>query len=173
MWDNTSRGRASSFLCHLCARSRACKRLTTAGGHKPVVSSRDHRASPQESPVGYTAAFPQSRMADEHVLVSEDQGGMMRDHRRLVRLYCMNGGHHLQILPDGTVQGQRDDGDAHSKLGCSNALRILHPGQVCQVQSAGHIGGSAFSVWKTVADSLNGDAVDSAWNSQDIPKRGR
>uniref|UniRef100_A0A3B4AWI2 Fibroblast growth factor n=1 Tax=Periophthalmus magnuspinnatus TaxID=409849 RepID=A0A3B4AWI2_9GOBI len=33
------------------------------------------------------------------------------DHRRLTRLYCMNGGHHLQLLPDGTVQGQRDDGD--------------------------------------------------------------
>uniref|UniRef100_A0A8C4E1Q6 Fibroblast growth factor n=1 Tax=Dicentrarchus labrax TaxID=13489 RepID=A0A8C4E1Q6_DICLA len=34
---------------------------------------------------------------------------------RLTRLYCMNGGYHLQILPDGTVQGQRDDRDAHSK----------------------------------------------------------
>uniref|UniRef100_H2T0J9 Fibroblast growth factor n=1 Tax=Takifugu rubripes TaxID=31033 RepID=H2T0J9_TAKRU len=30
-------------------------------------------------------------------------GGFPRDYRRLTQLYCMNGGHHLQILPDGTV----------------------------------------------------------------------
>uniref|UniRef100_A0A3Q4MQA2 Fibroblast growth factor n=1 Tax=Neolamprologus brichardi TaxID=32507 RepID=A0A3Q4MQA2_NEOBR len=40
----------------------------------------------------------------------------LRDYRRLSRLYCMNGGHHLQILPDGTVQGQREESDAHSKI---------------------------------------------------------
>ncbi|XP_049897968.1 putative fibroblast growth factor 1 [Epinephelus moara] len=58
-------------------------------------------------------------MTDEEVLVSEEQtveSGPLRDSRRLTRLYCMNGGHHLQILPDGTVQGQRDDGDAHIVL---------------------------------------------------------
>uniref|UniRef100_A0A674NXJ6 Fibroblast growth factor n=1 Tax=Takifugu rubripes TaxID=31033 RepID=A0A674NXJ6_TAKRU len=43
-------------------------------------------------------------------------GGFPRDYRRLTQLYCMNGGHHLQILPDGTVQGLRDDGDAHTVL---------------------------------------------------------
>ncbi|XP_029367823.1 putative fibroblast growth factor 1 [Echeneis naucrates] len=37
-------------------------------------------------------------------------------HRGLTRLYCMNGGHHLQILSDGTVQGQRDEGDVHTVL---------------------------------------------------------
>uniref|UniRef100_A0A8P4KG04 Fibroblast growth factor n=1 Tax=Dicentrarchus labrax TaxID=13489 RepID=A0A8P4KG04_DICLA len=42
--------------------------------------------------------------------------GLLRDFRRLTRLYCMNGGYHLQILPDGTVQGQRDDRDAHTVL---------------------------------------------------------
>ncbi|XP_026213644.1 putative fibroblast growth factor 1 [Anabas testudineus] len=59
-------------------------------------------------------------MADEEMFVVEDQTGNsgppLRDYRRLTRLYCMNGGHHLQILPDGTVQGQRDDRDVHTVL---------------------------------------------------------
>uniref|UniRef100_A0A3P8WDR6 Fibroblast growth factor n=1 Tax=Cynoglossus semilaevis TaxID=244447 RepID=A0A3P8WDR6_CYNSE len=38
------------------------------------------------------------------------------DYRRRTRLYCMNGGHHLQILPDGRVQGQRDEEDVHTVL---------------------------------------------------------
>uniref|UniRef100_A0A673BYT1 Fibroblast growth factor n=1 Tax=Sphaeramia orbicularis TaxID=375764 RepID=A0A673BYT1_9TELE len=42
--------------------------------------------------------------------------GPVLDHRRRTRLYCMNGGHHLQILPDGTVQGQRDGEDVHAVL---------------------------------------------------------
>ncbi|XP_028271451.1 putative fibroblast growth factor 1 [Parambassis ranga] len=41
---------------------------------------------------------------------------LLQDYRRRTRLYCMNGGHHLQILPDGTVQGQREDGDVHTVL---------------------------------------------------------
>nr|XP_046261933.1 putative fibroblast growth factor 1 [Scatophagus argus] len=58
-------------------------------------------------------------MTDEEVLASESQtvdSGLLRDYRRPTRLYCMNGGHHLQILPDGTVQGQRDDRDAYTVL---------------------------------------------------------
>ncbi|XP_038555807.1 putative fibroblast growth factor 1 [Micropterus salmoides] len=59
-------------------------------------------------------------MTDEESFVSEDQtvgdSGLLQDYRRPTRLYCMNGGHHLQILPDGTVQGQRDDGDVHTVL---------------------------------------------------------
>lgn len=48
-------------------------------------------------------------------------GDFPRDYRRLTRLYCMNGGHHLQVLPDGKVQGLRDDGDVHSKTAASSA----------------------------------------------------
>ncbi|XP_075959684.1 putative fibroblast growth factor 1 isoform X2 [Anarhichas minor] len=58
-------------------------------------------------------------MTDEEVFASEDQtvdSGPLGDFRRRTRLYCMNGGYHLQILPDGTVQGQRDDGDVHAVL---------------------------------------------------------
>lgn len=47
---------------------------------------------------------------------------LLGDYRRLTRLYCMNGGHHLQILPDGTVQGQRDEGDAHGEAAALRAL---------------------------------------------------
>ncbi|XP_034454578.1 putative fibroblast growth factor 1 [Hippoglossus hippoglossus] len=58
-------------------------------------------------------------MADGELFALEDPQAVEagpRDHRRLTRLYCMNGGHHLQILPDGTVQGRREDGDAHTVL---------------------------------------------------------
>ncbi|XP_029020356.1 putative fibroblast growth factor 1 [Betta splendens] len=59
-------------------------------------------------------------MADDETLAEDprigDSGLAPRDHRRLTRLYCMNGGHHLQIRADGTVRGQRDGGDAHTVL---------------------------------------------------------
>ncbi|KAM3612626.1 uncharacterized protein V6R79_011536 [Siganus canaliculatus] len=59
-------------------------------------------------------------MTDQEVSASDEQqtvdSGPLRDYRRLTRLYCMNGGHHLQILPDGTVHGQRDGEDAHTVL---------------------------------------------------------
>ncbi|XP_053179525.1 putative fibroblast growth factor 1 [Scomber japonicus] len=58
-------------------------------------------------------------MTDGDVFALKDQTvvrGLLRDYRRLTRLYCMNGGHHLQLLPDGTVHGQRDDRDLHTVL---------------------------------------------------------
>lgn len=78
-----------------------------------------HRKPSINPPVDPAAVCPLSRMTDEQLFVPQEEqavaGGPLRDFRRLTRLYCMNGGHHLQILPDGTVQGQREDGDAHSK----------------------------------------------------------
>ncbi|XP_063348008.1 putative fibroblast growth factor 1 isoform X1 [Pelmatolapia mariae] len=52
----------------------------------------------------------------EDLSVGDSGTLQLRDYRRLARLYCMNGGHHLQILPDGTVQGQREESDAHTVL---------------------------------------------------------
>ncbi|NP_001187630.1 putative fibroblast growth factor 1 [Ictalurus punctatus] len=34
----------------------------------------------------------------------------------LTRLYCMKGGHHLQLLPEGSVRGSRDEHDPYSVL---------------------------------------------------------
>ncbi|XP_068596183.1 putative fibroblast growth factor 1 [Brachionichthys hirsutus] len=58
-------------------------------------------------------------MADEEGFESELPSvdfGLVPDYRRLTRLFCMNGGYHLQIRPDGTVRGQRDGGDIHTIL---------------------------------------------------------
>uniref|UniRef100_A0A3P9NB57 Fibroblast growth factor n=1 Tax=Poecilia reticulata TaxID=8081 RepID=A0A3P9NB57_POERE len=53
-----------------------------------------------------------------HIAVKKtfDGGPTLRDYRRPTRLYCMNGGYHLQILADGTVRGERDERDDHSDL---------------------------------------------------------
>ncbi|CDQ84370.1 putative fibroblast growth factor 1 isoform X1 [Oncorhynchus mykiss] len=47
---------------------------------------------------------------------NERFGSNLLDNKKLTRLYCMNGGHHLQILPDGTVEGKRDENDIHTVL---------------------------------------------------------
>ncbi|XP_010895384.2 putative fibroblast growth factor 1 [Esox lucius] len=43
-------------------------------------------------------------------------GSNLLDFKKLTRLYCRNGGYHLQILPDGTVGGKRDENDIHTVL---------------------------------------------------------
>ena len=60
-----------------------------------------------------------TRMADGDAVVSSTgtaryDHNMLPDYTNRIRLYCLNGGHHLQMLPDGTVQGQRED-DVFSK----------------------------------------------------------
>ena len=58
-------------------------------------------------------------MANGEVFVSAALGPRItyqQEHMKPTRLYCMNGGHHLHILPDGTVGGTRDENDVHSKI---------------------------------------------------------
>lgn len=49
-----------------------------------------------------------------------------------VQLYCRNGRQHLQILPDGTVQGQKDDTNVHSRMTPSLTLPIVT--HACSIQ---------------------------------------
>lgn len=39
-----------------------------------------------------------------------------QEHRTLTRLYSLNGGHHLRILPDGAVSGGRQESDPYDIL---------------------------------------------------------
>ncbi|XP_054611651.1 fibroblast growth factor 1-like [Dunckerocampus dactyliophorus] len=63
---------------------------------------------------------PQSlgRMSDKDVIVlSKPSLDMSRQKTRtLTRLYCRSGGHQLRILPDGSVNGGRQDNDPYDIL---------------------------------------------------------
>lgn len=115
-----SRGRANQLPLIPRARSRGCKHLTAPGGK----TDPPRRHSSGNLPDGSrSCASPPSGMAEE-MSVSGDQtvdGGPLGDFRQLTRLYCRNGGHHLQIVADGTVRGQRDEGDVHSKTALTSS----------------------------------------------------
>ncbi|XP_061105184.1 fibroblast growth factor 1-like [Conger conger] len=49
-------------------------------------------------------------------LRAEQIGYYLPDYKTLTRLYCLNSGHHLRIRPDGTVDGEQEETDVHTKL---------------------------------------------------------
>lgn len=116
---------AGGAVCTVSVRVREHVNTWPLQGTEPADCC--NKESPLQSPpADRRGMFPLSRMADEETFALEDQTVnrvlSLRDYRRLTRLYCMNGGHHLQILPDGTVQGQRDDRDVHSKTAACSVM---------------------------------------------------
>ncbi|XP_037316836.2 putative fibroblast growth factor 1 isoform X2 [Pungitius pungitius] len=67
---------------------------------------------PETVPLIHTAVRDEMFASGDQTVI----GGPLGDFRQLTRLYCRNGGHHLQIAADGAVQGQRDEGDVHTVL---------------------------------------------------------
>nr|XP_054586673.1 fibroblast growth factor 1 isoform X3 [Nothobranchius furzeri] len=90
-----------------------------------------------------TESPPRSSQVQEHCLASTTPSGMSEGEvtvfqlvpvtpdlsklgqRSLIKLYCRNGGHHLRILPDGTVNGGTRENDPYA----NTERRVLLPGE--------------------------------------------
>lgn len=109
--------RASGCLYTVFARSHACKQLTTAGDRETDAGRYTNweAAFAFSAPRSFAGCVRMTEGGAEVVRLHQLEEDQLKDYRRRTRLYCMNGGHHLQILPDGRVQGQRDEEDVHSK----------------------------------------------------------
>lgn len=84
-----------------------------------------NRPSPAACPASEAGiGMTEQDEAEQRVSELGVAGGWRR--RQLTRLYCMNGGYHLQISADGTVLGQRGDTeDVHSKTHCSGTAQFF------------------------------------------------
>ncbi|CAB1316785.1 unnamed protein product [Coregonus sp. 'balchen'] len=73
-------------------------------GHCHVALSQ-----PQGHLAGISRPEGRHRMTEGEITVLSLGPTTQQNYRPLTRLYCMNGGHHLRILQDGTVAGSRDE----------------------------------------------------------------
>ena len=67
-------------------------------------------------PMGGLERILLSQRSTQRCSLSEKTHGISTDNKMLIQLYCMNGGYHLRILEDGTVEGKRDGNDIYSKV---------------------------------------------------------
>ncbi|KAI1903040.1 hypothetical protein AGOR_G00023100 [Albula goreensis] len=81
-------------------------------GHSAVAFKQPLRSIPDTRSLG--ASY---RMTERGaVLGPEHIGFYLPEYKTLKRLYCLNGGYHLRVRPDGTVDSNREETDVYNIL---------------------------------------------------------